>query len=61
MGTSEDSLLCFIAAPPPAMGLPIYKDLHNNQAFVSAKYLKAMADERRVSITLYDPTSAERE
>ena len=42
MGASEDSCIAFVAAPPPAMGLPIYKDLPNNQAFVAAKYLKNM-------------------
>ncbi len=42
IGTSDESFVVFLAAPPPAMGLTIYKDLQNNQAFVAAKYLKNM-------------------
>ena len=45
MGTSEDSCIAFVASPPP-MGLPVYKDLPKNQAFVAAKYLKNMARTR---------------
>ena len=40
MAVSEDSCLVFIAGQPEAMGVPLYRDLPNNQAFVSAKYLK---------------------
>ncbi len=45
IGTSDESFVVFLAAPPPAMGLTIYKDLQNNQAFVAAKYLKNMVRE----------------
>ena len=42
MDSSSDSCLVFIGAPSPAMGIGIYKDLPNNQAFVSTAYLKKM-------------------
>ena len=42
MDSSDDSCLVFIGAPSPAMGICIYKDLPNNQAFVSTAYLKKM-------------------
>ena len=32
------------------MGLAIYKDLPNNQAFVSVAYLQKMADENRIAV-----------
>jgi hypothetical protein len=50
MAVSEESCLVFIGAPPTAMGVPMYRDLPNNQAFVSTKYLKNMVDENRVAI-----------
>ena len=31
MAVSEDSCLVFIAGPPAAMGVPLYRDLQNNQ------------------------------
>lgn len=40
--STQDSCIVFIGAPPSTMGIPIYKDLQNNQAFVAAKYLKDM-------------------
>eukprot|EP00095_Tigriopus_kingsejongensis_P001271 maker-scaffold149_size310270-snap-gene-2.21 protein:Tk01271 transcript:maker-scaffold149_size310270-snap-gene-2.21-mRNA-1 annotation:"hypothetical protein L798_06975" len=50
MGAMDNACLVFIAAPPPTMGLCIYKDLPNNQAFVTTKYLKNMCDDNRVAI-----------
>ena len=42
MANTEESCLVFIGAPPASMGLPIFPNLPNNQAFVNAKYLKIM-------------------
>ena len=39
---NEDGHLVFIGAPPTGMGITIYKDFPNNQAFVSTKILKDM-------------------
>lgn len=46
----KNGFLVFIAGPPPEMGLAIYKDLPNNQAFVGAAYLQSMANENRVAV-----------
>ena len=40
------------------MGLAIYKDLPNNQAFVSVAYLQAMAEENRIAV-LHFPYSGQ--
>ncbi|TRY71532.1 hypothetical protein TCAL_09049 [Tigriopus californicus] len=53
MGSLDNSCLVFIGAPPSTMGLCIYRDLPNNQAFVSTKYLKNMCDEDRVAIVQF--------
>ena len=34
MAVSEDSCLVFIAGPPAAMGVPLYRDLQNNQVIM---------------------------
>lgn len=46
----SDSFLLFIAATPPDMGVPVYRDLPNNMSFVAAKYLKTMSDKNRVGV-----------
>lgn len=46
----EDGFLLFIGAPPAEMGISIYKELPNNQAFVSTAFLKSMCDENRVAV-----------
>ena len=38
----EDGHLVFIGGPPTGMGITIYKDFPNNQAFISTKILKNM-------------------
>ena len=38
----EDGHLVFIGGPPTGMGITIYKDFPNNQAFISTKILKDM-------------------
>ena len=47
-----------MAGPPSEMGLAIYKDLPNNQAFVSVAYLQAMAEENRIAV-LHFPYSGQ--
>jgi hypothetical protein len=39
---AESGCLIFIGAPPEHVGISIYKDLPNNQAFISTMYLKKM-------------------
>ena len=39
-----------ILGPPPQMGLEIYKNLPNNQAFVGTVYLQKMAEESRIAV-----------
>ena len=39
---SDSGCLIFIGAPPEHAGISIYKDLPNNQAFISTMYLKKM-------------------
>ena len=41
------------------MGLAIYKDLPNNQAFVSVAYLQAMADENRIAVLHFPYSDSE--
>ena len=38
----EDSCLVFIAGPPAAMGVPLYRDLQNNQ--VTARFSSIMSE-----------------
>lgn len=59
MDSSDDSCLVFIGAPSSAMGICIYKDLPNNQAFVSTAYLKKMVDENRVAILNFPYSDAD--
>ena len=35
------------------MGITIYKDFPNNQAFISTKILKDMADKNRISVIMF--------
>jgi len=46
----SDAMLVFSAAPPVTMGRTVYKDLPNNQAFVSAKLLQTMSERGRVAV-----------
>ena len=39
---AENGCLIFIGAPPEHVGISIYKDLPNNQAFISTMHLKKM-------------------
>jgi hypothetical protein len=39
---ADSGCLIFIGAPPEHAGISIYKDLPNNQAFISTMYLKKM-------------------
>ena len=48
--SEENGFLIFIGGPPTEMGLAIYKDLPNNQAFVGTAYLKSMAEDGRVAV-----------
>ena len=56
--SKENGFLLFLAGPPSEMGLAIYKDLPNNQAFVSVAYLQAMAEENRIAV-LHFPYSGQ--
>ena len=56
--SKENGFLLFLAGPPSEMGLAIYKDLPNNQAFVSVAYLQAMAEENRIAV-LHFPYSCQ--
>jgi hypothetical protein len=54
---AESGCLIFIGAPPEHVGISIYKDLPNNQAFISTMYLKKMVsrgqdDSRYVQLLL---------
>ena len=57
--SKENGFLLFLAGPPSEMGLAIYKDLPNNQGFVSVAYLQAMADENRIAVLHFPYSDSE--
>lgn len=50
MIAKDNGFLIFVAGPPAGMGLAIYKDLPNNQAFVGTAHLKTLAEGNRLAV-----------